>query len=70
MDCIVPEVAKSRTRLNDFHFHFSLSPHLQYMQQGKLSFSSAIAHPGGIPVCSSSPLVYYTPPLVFHLLGI
>ena len=24
MDCIVQGVAKSRTRLNDFHFHFSL----------------------------------------------
>ena len=24
MDCIVHRVAKSRTRLSDFHFHFSL----------------------------------------------
>ena len=24
MDCIVHEVAKSQTRLSDFHFHFSL----------------------------------------------
>ena len=24
MDCIVQGVAKSRTQLNDFHFHFSL----------------------------------------------
>ena len=69
MGCIVHEVSKSRTGLSDFHFHFSLSPHLHCMQQGKLSFSSAIAHLGGIPVCSSSPLVY-APQLVFHLLEI
>ena len=67
MGCIVREVSKSRTGLSDFHF--SLSPHLHYMQQGKLSFSSAIAHLGGILVCSSSPLVY-APQLVFRLLEI
>ena len=27
MDCIVPGVANSQTRLSDFHFHFSLSFH-------------------------------------------
>ena len=27
MDCIVHGVAKSRTQLNDFHFHFPLGGH-------------------------------------------
>ena len=33
MDCIVHEVAKSRTRLSDFHFHFQV---FKYMIPKKL----------------------------------
>ena len=31
MDCTVRGVAKSRTRLSDFHFHFSLSLEVQWL---------------------------------------
>ena len=33
IDCIVHGVAKSRTRLGDFHFHFSLSANRRPSQQ-------------------------------------
>ena len=46
MDCIVHGVAKSRTQLSDFHFHFScIHKHIQYMKKLKTRFMRYL--PGG-----------------------